>query len=108
MLWCLYATITFANNARTTTFVTWRVVSGGEKVVGSIPPPLSTRHVASCGEICRSNVVSDLLESGYLYFDMCYRRICSVCVCVCVCKRLHYMWCDGGAEISAGEGHVMC
>ena len=81
-------------------------MSGGEKVVGFIPPPLSTRQVASCGEICRSNVVSDLLESGYLYFGMCYRRICSVCVCVC--NRLHYMWCDGGAEISAGEGHVMC
>lgn len=92
MLWCLYATM--------------QVVSGGEKVVGSIPLPLTTRHGASRGKICGSSVVSDLLESDYVYFDTFYKLICSVCVCVC--ERLHYMWCNGNAEISAGEDHVTC
>lgn len=41
-------------------------MSGGRKVVWFIPSPLSTRHLASCGKICGSNVVSDLLEGGYL------------------------------------------
>lgn len=84
MLWCLYATVTFVNNARTATFATWQVVSGGEKVVGPIPSPLSTRHMTSCGKICGSNVVSDILESDVVYFDVFYKRICSTCVCMSV------------------------
>lgn len=61
-----------------------QVVSGGEKVVGSIPLPLTTRHGASRGKICGSSVVSDLLESDYVYFDTFYKLIFSVRVCVCV------------------------